>query len=119
MTRNDAAIYCRDRLDEFGLKDWHVRINPVDLSAKFQYYGLCSYKDKCIILNAFHIDTHPDFEVKDTINHEVAHALVGPGHGHDFTWKDKAIQLGATPTACSTMALNPEVIDAIRSGATV
>ena len=36
-------------------------------------------------------------EVRDTILHEVAHALVGPGHGHDTVWKATAAQVGARP----------------------
>jgi len=113
MTRAEAAMFARQRLDEFGLTDWHVRINP-----NMKEYGLCSYHDKCIILNGLHIDTHPDVEIHDTVNHEIAHALT-PGHKHDFTWKNKAVELGALPQECGSMALSQEAIDAIRSGATI
>ena len=87
MTRQEAAQYCRDELNRYGLNDWGVRINP-DINQA--YVGMCSHKDKVIILNAHHIDTHPGAEVKDTILHEVAHALT-PGHGHDKVWGDKAM----------------------------
>ncbi len=81
---------------------------------------MCSHRDKCIILNTFHVDTHPDPEIQDTILHEVAHALVGPKHNHDATWVTIAKQIGVNNlTGCSTISLNPAVIDAIRSGATV
>lgn len=116
MTRQEAAQYCRDELNRYGLNDWGVRINP-DINQG--YVGMCSHKDKVIILNAHHVDTHPTAEVKDTILHEVAHALT-PGHGHDKVWGDKAMEIGCLSTSptCS-MALDPRVIDAIRSGATV
>lgn len=36
----------------------------------------------------------------DTILHEVAHALVGPGHGHDEVWKATCLEVGARPERC-------------------
>lgn len=116
MTRQQASKLTRDLLDSHGLEDWHIRLT-IDLTKPF--LGLCSGKDKCIILNAHHIDTHPDVEVIDTIRHEVAHAIVGTEHGHNDIWKAKAVELGAAPTICSTMSLDPHIINAIRSGAEV
>lgn len=36
-------------------------------------------------------------EIVDTILHEIAHALVGAGHGHDEVWKAKCREIGAKP----------------------
>jgi predicted SprT family Zn-dependent metalloprotease len=36
----------------------------------------------------------------DTLRHEIAHAIVGPGHHHNTTWKVAAIQVGARPERC-------------------
>src|SRR5688572_4306741 len=120
MTREHAAKLTREELDKWNLKDWHVRLNPISLDNRFQYLGLCSYKDKCIILNAHHIDLHDEKEITNTIRHEIAHALVGPLHGHDEVWADKAKEVGCQNIApCSHLGLSPAVIDAIRSGATV
>jgi hypothetical protein len=114
MDRTQATKLLRDLLNEHKLTDWHVRLT-MDMSKPF--LGLCSHKDKCIILNAFHIDTHPDVEVINTIRHEVAHALT-PGHGHDLIWIDKAKELGCDNTLeCATYGFNAAAIDAIRSGA--
>jgi SNF2 family DNA or RNA helicase len=120
MTRGSAAKLTREELDKHGLKDWHVRLNPTDLDRKFQFLGLCSYKDKCIILNAHHIDIHSDPDIINTIRHEIAHAIVGPFNGHNEVWAAKAKEVGCDNTApCSTLQLTPTIIDAIRSGATI
>lgn len=117
MTREQAARFARNELDKAGLTDWHIRMIANQTSG---YLGLCVYKDKCIILNALHIDIHPDPEIENTIRHEVAHAVVGPGHGHNEIWAAKAKELGCTSTGpCSHLNLSPEIIDAIRSGADV
>ena len=35
-------------------------------------------------------------QINDTILHEIAHALVGPGNGHNLKWKKKAKEIGCT-----------------------
>jgi superfamily II DNA or RNA helicase len=117
MNRKDAADLLRRKMNEHGLTDWSVRLNQ---NAESRFLGLCSYKDKCIILSAHHIDIHPDPDVTNTILHEIAHALVGPGHAHDDVWSAKAREIGCDNTLpCSNLSLSPEIIDAIRSGADV
>jgi len=116
MNRQIATKQLRDLLDVQGLNDWHIRLTT-DITKPF--LGLCSYKDRTIILNAFHIDTHPDVEVLNTIRHEVAHALT-TGHKHDSTWREMAIKLGCDNTSeCANYSLSEDAIDAIRSGATL
>jgi predicted SprT family Zn-dependent metalloprotease len=39
-------------------------------------------------------------DVLDTILHEIAHALVGPGHDHDVFWQIRARSVGAKPIRC-------------------
>lgn len=114
MERIKATKELRELLNSQGLSDWSIR-----LTDHFGILGLCSYKDKCIILNYHHVDQHPEPEVLNTIRHEVAHALT-PGAGHTEFWQIKARELGCTSIApCSHLGLNPEIIDAIRSGAQV
>ena len=116
MTRQEAAQFARDEMNKNGLQAWSIRLNQ---NADGHFLGLCSYKDKCIILNAHHIDIHPTPDVMNTIRHEIAHALC-PGEGHNEVWADKARVVGCDNTLpCSTLSLSPIIIDAIRSGATV
>lgn len=113
MNRSEASQLCRDLLKEYNLSGWHVVLN---IDSRVRFLGLCDHSSKTIILNAIAIDVHPNVEVIDTIRHEVAHAIVGAGYGHSQTWMDKAIELGATPVACSSMGIPERVLDAIRSG---
>lgn len=116
MDRKQAAQILRDELNKHGLTDWSVRLNQ---NADSRFLGMCSYKDKCIILSAHHIDIHPDPDVINTIRHEIAHALC-PGHAHDYVWAAKAREIGCDNTLpCSNLSLSPEVINAIRSGSDV
>lgn len=117
MNRITASKLLREELDSHGLNDWGVR-QTTDPNQPF--LGICMYRDKCIILNAHHVDIHPDAEVICTIKHEVAHAIVGPGNGHNEVWATKAREIGCDNTLpCSHLDLPLAVIDAIRSGATV
>lgn len=116
MDRLYASKLTRQKLDEFNLTNWGVRITS---DPNQPFLGLCSYKDKCIIINAFHVDIHPDDEVVNTILHEVAHALC-PGQGHNEIWSAKASEIGCDNTLpCNHLSLPENVIDAIRSGATI
>lgn len=116
MNRQQATQFLRESLDLHNLQDWHIRLTT---DVQCGYFGLCSYKDKTIILNAHHIDTHPEIEVKNTILHEIAHALC-PGHQHNDVWATKATEIGCDNTEpCARYSLSEEAIDAIRSGATL
>ena len=60
-------------------------------------FGYCRPRDKTIELSASLTSANDEEEVFDTILHEIAHALVGCRHGHDWVWKQKAIELGCKP----------------------
>lgn len=82
-----------------GLNDWYFHLDNAKRRA-----GQCSYRRKRIslsipyIVRNFHIN--PD-DIKDTILHEIAHAIVGPNHGHDQVWKHACRQIGAKPKRCT------------------
>lgn len=115
MNRQLVVEFCRELLDSNRLQEWKIRLsNDIQNS----YLGLCSYKDKSILLNAFHIDQHPDIEVLMTIRHEVAHAIVGPGQGHNSIWQSYARALGCDNTLpCSNLTIDDNILNEIHSGA--
>lgn len=49
-----------------------------------------------ISLSRFLVEANTEAEVKDTILHEIAHALT-PRQGHNEVWKRKCIEIGARP----------------------
>jgi predicted SprT family Zn-dependent metalloprotease len=67
--------------------------------------GLCDVGNKRIQLSKFHVLLNDESEVRDTILHEIAHALVEkPGerhHNHDDAWRAMAISIGCTGLRCA------------------
>jgi predicted SprT family Zn-dependent metalloprotease len=73
--------------------------------------GTCSYHKKEIRLSKWYVELNNETEVKDTILHEIAHALSYARHGqkgigHGALWKGICREIGAIPRACSKEKLN-------------
>lgn len=85
----------RALLEEHGLADWSLEFDRARTRA-----GVCRPALRRIGLSAPLTRLHPAEEVRDTLLHEIAHALVGPGHGHDETWRRQAAEIGASPQRC-------------------
>lgn len=101
LTERAARIRAESRtlLDSHGLKEWEFGFN-----ANVRRAGVCFYpygtEPGRIELSIHFAAKNSDAEVRDTLLHELAHALVGPGHGHDAVWKAKCRAIGASPVAC-------------------
>lgn len=93
---NESEIHLRatQLLEAHGLSDWNVRFDHARRRA-----GCCHYSQRTIGLSRVLLPHYPRAAVDEVILHEIAHALVGPKHGHDAVWKRKAQQIGATPKA--------------------
>ena len=52
---------------------------------------------KSIKLSRHLVALNDEVEVRDTILHEIAHAIVGIDHGHDHAWKAACREIGARP----------------------
>jgi predicted SprT family Zn-dependent metalloprotease len=63
-------------------------------------FGVCKYYNKTIGLSKKLVEINDEDKVKDTILHEIAHAIVGRGNGHGQKWKDVCVQIGAKPERC-------------------
>jgi len=56
--------------------------------------GLCSYTDKKITVSKYLSLVHSVDDVRQTILHEIAHALCGPKEGHSKKWLATAKRIG-------------------------
>jgi predicted SprT family Zn-dependent metalloprotease len=95
MDPQEALVLARRLLDEHGLRDWGVTLDSARTRA-----GLCRFDRKLVSLSRHLTRLHTLDEVADTVLHEVAHALVGPAHGHDAVWRAQARRIGATGERC-------------------
>jgi len=82
-------------LKKYNLLDWNFFLD----NAKVRF-GLCNYTKKTISISKYLAKLNQEKEVKDTILHEIAHALVGRENNHNKIWKKKAQQIGCSATRC-------------------
>jgi predicted SprT family Zn-dependent metalloprotease len=105
-TLKGITWYAREILKREGLADagWVV----VWDHAK-RRFGQCCYSSKQIHLSQA-IFSQPENRPKaqDTILHEVAHALAGPGAGHGPLWVSQALALGAVPQRTASVVVAPK-----------
>ncbi|MFC6287592.1 SprT-like domain-containing protein [Nocardioides sp. GCM10027113] len=97
MDLNEAARLGRWLLDEHGLHDWSLVFDRAKRRA-----GVCRAGRRQIGLSGPLTEIHPEAEVRDTLLHEIAHALVGPRHGHDEVWRATALRIGCSGSRCSS-----------------
>jgi hypothetical protein len=86
-----------------NLNGWELQINP-----RFtRILGQCDYRRRLIVLGKSFVLLNDEPLIVQSAKHEIAHALVGPGHGHDEIWKRQAVALGIPPDACDKTARLP------------
>jgi predicted SprT family Zn-dependent metalloprotease len=90
-------------LTQHGLHDWSFGFNRGKRTM-----GLCLYGSRTIELSVHFVERNSPEVIRDTLLHEIAHALVGPGHGHDTLWKSKCCEIGAVPERLSFEVNMPE-----------
>lgn len=82
-------------LREHGLTGWRVELDNAKRRA-----GVCRFGERVIGLSGPITELHREDEVRDTVLHEIAHALVGPAHGHDRVWRATAMRIGCSGSRC-------------------
>ena len=86
-------------MDEHGLGAWTFAFLEAE-----RRLGDCHFRDRVIRIGRAHALDASDAEIRDTILHEIAHALAGPEARHGPEWKATARRIGATPARTSTNA---------------
>ena len=94
MELEEARTLARTFMDAYGLDDWEFSFDHAK-----RRLGQTNYTRKRITLSAHHVRAGSWELVRNTILHEIAHALVGSEHAHDSVWKEQARILGVDPKA--------------------
>lgn len=91
------TMLARSLMDQHGLADWTFKLDRAKRRA-----GCCKYERKVLTLSYHYVTRNldkPD-DIRDTILHEIAHALAGPNVGRGDAWKAICVQIGARPQRC-------------------
>ncbi|HYO09526.1 MAG TPA: SprT-like domain-containing protein [Tepidisphaeraceae bacterium] len=91
-----AQSLARSLMNQHGLSDWRFGFDHAR-----RRFGSCRPRQKLITLSRHLVFLNEEPEVRDTILHEIAHALT-PGDGHGRRWKAMCRQVGARPERCYT-----------------
>lgn len=97
-----AAKLAQTLMRDHGLVDWSFRFN----TAKRQL-GVCRYATRRIELSRHFVAANGEPAVRDTVLHEIAHALAGPEAGHGERWKAQCRRLGCAPERLDREAVMP------------
>lgn len=84
------------------MKQHHLNFWKFEFNNRKSAIGLCNEKRKTIYLSKILTPQMKYEDVKDTILHEIAHALVGIRHGHNSIWRAKAISIGCNGQRCTS-----------------
>ncbi|KRE61560.1 SprT-like domain-containing protein [Nostocoides sp. Soil756] len=95
MEVQHALAMGRRLVAEHGLDGWSVVADRAKTRA-----GVCRFGTRQIGISAPLTRLHSEDEVRDTLLHEIAHALVGPQHGHDAVWRAAAVRIGCSGERC-------------------
>lgn len=102
MELAEAANLAQELMQRHGLDKWSFSFNR-----NKRRLGVCREHVKTIELSEHYVIRNSYQHVRDTVLHEIAHALVGTHHGHDEVWRDQCRQLGCAAKACDNAASMP------------
>jgi predicted SprT family Zn-dependent metalloprotease len=96
MDLREAERLARTLMGRHGLGEWSFRF-----SRARRAFGTCIPSRRIITLSAYLTHLNSEAEVRDTILHEIAHALE-PNDGHGEAWKEACRKIGARPDRLAT-----------------
>jgi predicted SprT family Zn-dependent metalloprotease len=98
----EVRLLAEQLLAAHGLDGWSFRFNRSKLNL-----GLCRWGVRTIELSVYFVERNPLEAVRQTLLHEVAHALAGRQAGHGPAWKAVCLRIGARPERLSFEASMP------------
>ena len=90
----EANSLARSLMDQHGLKDWSIKWTKT-----VRRLGRCIYATRTIEISQY------QFDLRDTILHEIAHAKT-PWDGHGRKWQAMCRAIGARPERCISRAMH-------------
>src|SRR2546421_7680141 len=94
MHLSDARTLATELMQKHGLAEWRFRFDHAG-----RRFGSCRTSQKLITLSRPLTILNSSDQVRDTILHEIAHALT-PGDGHGERWRAMCQQIGAAAIRC-------------------
>lgn len=91
MNLPDVLSLARSLMEEADVGDWDLAFDRARRRA-----GQTDHARRRITLSRHLMSLYDEDQVRETVLHEIAHARVGPRHGHDAVWAAEATRLGAT-----------------------
>ena len=96
MELDDAAQLASELMRKHGLLPrWKFAFDRA-----IRRFGSCNERKKLITLSGRLTELNSEYQVRDTILHEIAHALVGARAGHGRKWRKMASLVGCNARSC-------------------
>lgn len=89
IRKYDAQKMCDEKLKEYNLTHWKASF--ISSTTKC---AACDFENKRILISTNYCNACTIEDMKETILHEIAHALVGYASGHNEVWQAKAKEIG-------------------------
>lgn len=106
LSHEQAKELALDLMQQHGLTEdgWQFKwsnakrqLGRASIRRKKQHHFGPVVEIKTISISRHLVELNPASEVRETILHEIAHALAGLEHRHDEVWKATCRQIGAKP----------------------
>ncbi|WJZ28163.1 hypothetical protein NCTGTJJY_CDS0284 [Serratia phage 92A1] len=103
-TVEQATEFCNELFKKHNLGGWTFEVVS---SQKKRNIATCWHGRQLIEFQDRYFFAMPASEVRDTIIHEVCHALCSFKEGHGPVWKAKCLELGCRPCATANLNAHP------------
>jgi predicted SprT family Zn-dependent metalloprotease len=96
------AHWAAELMAAHGLQGWSFQFDNSTTRA-----GACQYATRVLSLSFAFARQAPEEEIRETLLHEIAHALVGHAHHHDAVWRAQAREIGSSGHRCHELRFSP------------
>jgi predicted SprT family Zn-dependent metalloprotease len=94
LDQSEAKDLAIELMREHGLTGWSFALDHA-----FRRFGSCDFRRKRITLSRKLVALSDEAQVRNTILHEIAHALT-PGQAHNEIWRAKSLEIGSDGKRC-------------------